>query len=94
MASYSTVTLKDSLVATFVSVSFVIFFSKRKFIFQTTLWILSVIGSFVLRFRSAPIIAAVLLIRIIFSGELAKSTRTLLLQLLLFFNSFYVVRQP
>jgi len=77
MINFSTVVLKDALVSTFTSVSLVIFITKRRAIIQTLLWGLSLIGSFVLRFRSAAIIAGMLIIRILFSGELTKKTRTI-----------------
>lgn len=93
IANYSTVALKDTLVATFVSVSFVVFFTKRKFISQVFLTALSFIGSFILRYRSFPIIVGIIGIRILFGNQISKTTKlvyttvsSLALILILFFG--------
>ena len=91
LANFSTVALKDSLVATFVSVSLVVFITKRKFILQLIIWILSMIASFTLRYRSFPIIAGLIGSRILFGYELSKATKiifTTVLSCILIFTLF------
>ena len=93
MANFSSVALKDSLVATFVSVVFVVFFTNKKFIFQVMLSTLSFVGSFILRYRSFPIIVGIIGIRILFGNQISKSAKvvyttisSIVLILILFFG--------
>ena len=93
LANFSSVALKDSLVATFVSVTFIVFFTKKKFVAQIILSIFSFLGSFFLRYRSFPIIVGIIGLRVMFGNQFSRSSKvvyatisTVVLILVLFFG--------
>ena len=74
VATYSTVVLKDVLVAALTSVSFVVFLNFKKhynYVIQGILWFLASIASFLLRFRSSGIISGFILLRLLYNKNIS-----------------------
>ena len=85
LALYSTIVLKDILVSTLVSVSFVVFIIKKGHLTQIIGWIFATIGSFLLRWRSTGIIAIIVAFRILFSKNIAKRKKRQLITIVSIF---------
>lgn len=81
VATYSTVVLKDVLVAMLTSVSFIVFLNIKIYyhrVIQGILWFLASIGSFLLRFRSSGIISGFILLRLFTNKNISVKKKWLI----------------